>query len=310
MLPGAWTKSSQGSSHQQMRKSGSPKLDPTEQSARDWINQHRVNGWLSPEDKQQCLQEGRCFRCLEIGHRSTDCPTLRERRCASCQQMGHRARECPFENNQTSNQWFKGMEQTKSTSQLPRMQPQIQGSHRPDLGVLPMDQLRQRMLTQKPSPCAPESDHAWGRAQPSVAQEKQRCSSCQKTGCKIQDCPIRGLIMSTTPQEEERRAKDNLASIIRNIKAMPIADRLGMIDEIFKKESTAPVRIRVRQVGSIKPITQKQVCKQLWQHDATERKKIALLFKSELESWKAAPPVQIHMLQLPKKQEEPPTAQS
>jgi len=52
MLPEAWTKASQERSHPQTRKSGSPKLDSTEQSAKDWINQHRVNGWLSPEDKQ------------------------------------------------------------------------------------------------------------------------------------------------------------------------------------------------------------------------------------------------------------------
>jgi len=32
------------------------------------------------------------------------------------------------------------------------------------------------------------------------------------------------LMASTTPQEEERRAKENLASILRNIKAMPVKD--------------------------------------------------------------------------------------
>jgi len=140
--------------------------------------------------------------------------------------MGHHARECPFENNQTSNQWFKG---TKS--------------NRPDLGALPMDQLRQRMLTTEPTPCAPESDHAWGQARPSVAQEKQQCSSCQKTGCKIQDCPIRRLTTSTTPQEEECRAKKNLASILCNIKAMPIEEQLGMIEVLLENKSTTPVKI-------------------------------------------------------------------
>jgi len=99
------------------------------------------------------------------------------------------------------------------------------------------------MLTADPPPCAPESDHAQGRAQPSVAQEKQRCSNCQKTGCKIQDCPIRPLITLTTPQEEECRAKENLASIIRNIKAMPVKDRLGMISEAYGEEFIAPVKI-------------------------------------------------------------------
>jgi len=238
MLPGAWTESRQGSSHQQTSKTGSPKLDSTEQTAKDWINQHRVNGWLSSEDKQRCLQEGRCFRCLEIGHRSTDCPMLREQQCASCQQTGHHAQECPFENNQTSNQWFKGTGQTKSTP----LQPQTQGSHRPDLGALPMDRLRQRMLTQNP-PCAPKSDHARGQVRPSVTQEKQRCSSCQKTRCKIQNCPIRNLTMSTTPLEEEHSAKENLASILRNIKAMPIEDRLEMITEAYGEESLIPAKI-------------------------------------------------------------------
>src|ERR1700704_5587758 len=124
MLPGAWTEPSQTNSQRGMKQQGSPKLDSTELSTKDWINRHRVNGWLTTEDKQRCLQEGRCFRCLEIGHKSKDCPTLRERRCASCQQMGHRARECPFENNQTSNQWFKGMGQPKSTTQPPQVQQQ------------------------------------------------------------------------------------------------------------------------------------------------------------------------------------------
>jgi len=160
MLPGAWTTPSQMGTSDQTHKQGNPIRGSTEQSAKDWINQHRINGWLTAEDKQRCLQEGRCFRCLEIGHRSTDCPTLRERRCASCQQMGHHARECPFENNQTLNQWFKGTGQIKSTLQPTQMQ--TQGSHRPDLGALPMDQLKRKILIQASSPCAPESDHARG----------------------------------------------------------------------------------------------------------------------------------------------------
>jgi len=204
--------------------------------------------------------------------------------------MGHCARECPFENNQTSNQWFKGTGQIKSTPQPVQMQ--TRGSHRPDLGALPMDQLRQRMLTQDSSPCAPESDHAWGRARPSVAQEKRRCSNCQKTGCKIQDCPIRGLTTSTTPQEEECRAKENLARVIRNIKAMTIEDRHGMIDELLKvesiedrfkmidelvnNESRAPAKVRVCQVGSAKPITKEQLFKHLRQFSTREQKEIIL----------------------------------
>ena len=335
MLPGAWTETS---SHQSMDRRGSPKLDSTEQSAKDWINQHRVNGWLSPEDKQRCLQEGRCFRCLEIGHKSTDCPTLRERRCASCQQMGHRARECPFENNQTSNQWFKGGGQNKSTSQP--IQTQTQGSHRPDLGALPMDQLRKRILTANSPPCAPESDHARGRARPSVAQETQRCSSCQRTKCKIQDCPIRSLTTATTPQEEERRAKENLASTIRQMKAMPIEDRLEMITEAFGEEFAAPARIRVRQVRSIKPVTKEQAKKSFKRLNVKEQKEMALQLLKEFpeeqlaprylkllkrqeivrEAFKEAPteqptptvgtPVQIHTLQIPKKQKETSTMQT
>jgi len=87
-----------------------------------------------------------------------------------------------------------------------------------------MEQLRQRIQTQNPSPCAPVSDHAQGQAELSIAQEKQRCSSCQETQCNIQNCPIAKLVVSTTPQEKECRAKENLASILRNIKAMSIED--------------------------------------------------------------------------------------
>jgi len=317
MLPGAWTEPSQTGSHQGTKKRGSPKMDSTEQSTKDWINQHQINGWLSTEDKQRCLQEGRCFRCLEIGHRSIDCPTLRERRCASCQQMGHCARECPFENNQTSNQWFKGTGQTKSISQP--IQIQTQGSHRPDLGALPMDQLRQRMLKTDSPLCAPESDHARGRARPSVTQEKQRCANCQKTRCKIQDCPIRSLTTSTTPQEEERRAKENLANIIRNIKAMPIEDRLGMIADAWGEESLTPAKIQIRQVGTIKPTTKEQANKHFRQFNVTEQKEMALQILKEFPEERLAPKylkllkrqetaksVQIHTLQITK-QKEPPT---
>jgi len=76
--------------------------------------------------------------------------------------------------------------------------------------------------------------------------------------------------MSTTPQEEEHRAKENLASIIYNIKAMPTEDRLGMIEVLLEKESLTPARIRMRQGGSIKPMTKEQIRKQLWQFSAEE----------------------------------------
>jgi len=150
------------------------------------------------------------------------------------------------------------------------MQQQTQGSNHPDLGALPMDQLRSRIQTQNPSPCAPVSNHAWGWARPSIAQEKQRCSNCQKTRCTIQDCPITKLVLSTTPQEEERRAKENLASILRNIKAMSTEDCLGMIEVLFEKESTMPARVRTQQVGSTKPMTKEQLWKCLWQCSAEE----------------------------------------
>jgi len=213
--------------------------------------------------------------------------------------MGHRAQECPFENNQMSNQWFKGMGQTKATTQPPRMQQQTQGSNHPDLGALPMDQLRKRI--QNSSPCAPVSDHAWGQARPSVSQEKQRCSNCQETGCNIQSCPIMQLTASTTPQEEECRAKENLASILHNIKAMSIEDWQGMIEVLFEKESTIPAKIRACQVGSIKPMTKEQVWKRLWQFSAEERKEIGLIFrprKTHKEPQKEGTPVQIHTLQI------------
>jgi len=153
---------------------------------------------------------------------------------------------------------------------------------------------------QNPPPCAPESDHARGRAQPSVAQEKQRCSSCQKTRCRIQDCPVRSLTTSTTPQKQERQARENLANIIRNIKAMPTEGRLGMVAELLKEEPIAPARIRVRQVGSIKPTIKEQARKRLWQHSAEERKEIGLLFRQEAETQGTATPVQIHTLQIAK----------
>jgi len=108
---------------------------------------------------------------------------------------------------------------------------------------------------------------------------------------------------STTPQEEECRAKENLASILHNIKAMPAEDQLGMIEVLFEKESTVPAWIRARQVGSIKPITKGQVRKNLWQLSAEEQKEIGLLFRQSLKSQEMSNPIQIHMLQIPKKQE-------
>ena len=37
-------------------------------------------------------------------------------------------------------------------------------------------------------------------------------------------------------QAEERQAKENLAGIIRNLKAMPMEDRVGMLAKLFEEE--------------------------------------------------------------------------
>jgi len=86
---------------------------------------------------------------------------------------------------------------------------------------------------------------------------------------------------------------------------MPIEDRLGMIDELFEEKSITPARIQVRQEGTIKPMTKEQLRKCLWQFSAEERKEIGLIFRPA----KAAIPVQIHTLQISKKQKELSTTQ-
>ena len=48
------------------------------------------------------------------------------------------------------------------------------------------------------------------------------------------------LATSTTLRQEECRAKENLASILCNLRAMPVEDRLGMITELFEEESVKP----------------------------------------------------------------------
>jgi len=172
-----------------------------------------------------------------------------------------------------------------------------------------MDQLRQRIQMQNPPSCAPKSNHAWGQAQPSVAQKKQRYANCQKNRCNIQDCPIMKLVGSMMPQEEECRAKDNLASILCNIKAMSVKDRQGMIMVLFEKESTMPAKIQACQVGSIKPMTKEQLRKCLWQHSAEEQKEIGLLFRQSSKSPERTTSVQIHMLQIAKQPEKSPVVQ-
>jgi len=113
-----------------------------------------------------------------------------------------------------------------------------------------------------------------------------------------------------TPQEEEHRAKENLTSIIRNIQAMPTEDRLGMIEVLLEIESPTPVKIQTRQVGANKLMTRTQLLKRLHQFSPEEQEEIGLLIRQDSKSTKVATPVQIHTLQLPKKQKEPSTTQS
>jgi len=138
--------------------------------------------------------------------------------------------------------------------------------------------------------------------------------------------------MATTPQQEEYRAKENLASILRNLRAMPVKDCLGMIAELFEEESAKPgvdqqlfhtneagawqrsktsnpVQIRVCQVGSIKPMTKEQLWKCLWQHSAEEWKEIGLLFRQSSKSQEMTALAQIHMLQIARPQGGLPKAQ-
>jgi len=100
---------------------------------------------------------------------------------------------------------------------------------------------------------------------------------------------------------------------------MPIEDRLGMITEAFGEEFVAPVKIQVRQVGSIKPVTKEQAWKRFKQFSATEQKEMALELLQEVPEKQLAPkylkllqsskqqgattPVQIHTLQISRKQE-------
>jgi len=106
-----------------------------------------------------------------------------------------------------------------------------------------------------------------------------------------------------------------------------------MIAELFEEESVEPncdlpnsrrgyqdtvkpARIRVYQVGSVKPMPKEQVQRCLWQHSAEDWKEIGLLFQKD-KQWilkaprklqKAVNPVQIHTLRMPEMQKEKSTA--
>ena len=273
MLPGAYTET------KPTRSCGQPanlNPRPTMESVENWINQHRINGWLTQEDKEQCLKEGRCFRCLKMGHKSVGCPTKRDRVCASCRQTRHRSRDCPLENNPTAIQGVKG---TKEVRQVPASPPK---NSRPDLGALPMNDLKCRIKHSV-------SDDVF----------KTRCANCQQTKCSLKHCPIASLVPAMTPQAEERQTKETIASTIRNLKAIPLEDRVGMIAKLFDEElipeprrgpevtpsygginqsinTWKPARIRIVKTKPTKVMTKTQVKKDLLRYNLEERTKIVL----------------------------------
>ena len=273
MLPGAWTESNPTKNRGQSANSQSR---PTTETAEDWINQRRVNGWLTQEDKERCLEEGRCFRCLKMRHKSVDCPFKRDRVCASCRQTGHRSRDCPLENNQVTTQWCEG---TKEVRQAPALPPR---NSRPDIGALPMNELIRRIQ---------------GAAQ--TGYPKTRCANCQQTKCSLKDCPITSLVPATMSRTTERQTKENLAGIIRNLKAMSMEDRVGMLAKLFEEESIPepqegpgiipnydginqslniwkPARIRLVNTKPMRVMTKGQVKKDLLRYNLEERTKIVL----------------------------------
>ena len=176
-----------------------------EEARKERINQHRINGWLTYEAKQMCLQDKRCFRCLETTHRTRDCPVTRERTCGSCQKIGHRTKECPFINNTTTTEWFKG----------PARPGPVQGlgptAIRPDMGALPMNNL-------------PKAQYL----------KEGRCFSCQLIGHRRIECPTQKMHILST--EQDKQATSTVASVLRGIKAMTAEDRLGLVQTLLGLE--------------------------------------------------------------------------
>jgi len=89
--------------------------------------------------------------------------------------------------------------------------------------------------------------------------------------------------------------EDRRGMINELLKKESIEDRFEMIDNLFNEKSTAPAKIRVRQVGSVKLVTKEQLQKRLWQFSAEERKEIILeaFGKTHERPRKAGTPVQI-----------------
>jgi hypothetical protein len=92
-----------------------PKCDP---DAMD-VDALQVNQ-LTAEDKQQCIKEGRCFRCQNTGHRSRECPTKRKNDAtaqfaAQTQRSAIRSREVVDDRDDDAKS--EGSNATKITSQ-------------------------------------------------------------------------------------------------------------------------------------------------------------------------------------------------
>ena len=175
-----------------------------EQVWKEQINQHWINGWLTYEAKQMCLQEGWCLWCLETDHHVRDCPATREQRCASCQKIGHYAKSCPFINNATSTKWFKGAGWPGLAQGLSHTAVQK------DMGALP----RSNFL-------------------------KDQCFNCQHIRHHIKDCPTWKILVPNFDQEEQVTC--TVASILQKIKAMTLDDWVELIKALFSQENNTEI---------------------------------------------------------------------